>query len=52
MDQVEFLTQACYKAGLPGDSWQDPTTGVQVFQAEVFGETSPRGDVVRLGEES
>lgn len=51
MDSTEFLSQACMKAGLPPDSWLDKGTQVQTFQAEVFAETSPRGEVRReLGE--
>ena len=47
MDPVEFLSQACMKAGLQPDSWLDPETEVQTFQAEVFAEKTPRGAVVR-----
>jgi len=43
----EFLTQACLKAGLPGDAWLKDKVSVQRFQAEVFCETSPRGKVRR-----
>jgi hypothetical protein len=46
MDQMEFLSQACLKAGLAPDSWLDKETEVQTFQAEIFEETAPRGDVV------
>jgi uncharacterized protein (TIGR00296 family) len=48
MNQMEFLSQACLKAGLLPDSWLDPRTKVQVFQAEIFAEASPRGEVVRV----
>ena len=48
MDQEEFLSQACVKAGLLPDAWLDSKTRVQTFQAEVFAESSPRGGVVRL----
>jgi uncharacterized protein len=48
MDQTEFLSQACMKAGLPPDSWLDKDTEVQVFQAEIFAEKTPRGEVTRL----
>ena len=51
MDQVEFLSQACVKAGLPPDAWLDPATRVQVFQAEIFAEKKPRGEVVRVAGE-
>jgi uncharacterized protein (TIGR00296 family) len=48
MDSTEFLSQACLKAGLPPDSWLEDGTEVRVFQAEVFGELSPRGKVTRV----
>ena len=51
MDQVEFLSQACIKAGLPPDAWLDSATRVQVFQAEIFAERKPRGEVVRVAGE-
>lgn len=47
MDQTEFLSQACMKAGLPPDSWLDRETKVQTFQAEVFAEKEPRGMIER-----
>ena len=47
-DQETFMSEACGKAGLPFDSWLRDDTKVQTFQAEVFAEVSPRGDVVRL----
>jgi uncharacterized protein (TIGR00296 family) len=51
MDQLEFLSQACMKAGLSPDAWLLPRTRVQVFQAEVFAEKSPRGEVVSVSDE-
>lgn len=47
MDQVEFLSQACMKAGLPPDAWLEEGTEIQTFQAEIFGEKAPRGKVER-----
>ena len=47
-DQETFLSEACGKAGLPYDSWLKEDTQVQTFQAEVFAEVSPRGEVVRV----
>ena len=44
----EFLSQCCMKAGLTPDAWLDPETKIQVFQAEVFAEASPRGRVERI----
>ncbi len=46
MNQLEFLSQACMKAGLPPDSWLEEGTEVQTFQAEIFAEAQPRGEVV------
>jgi len=45
MDQEEFISQACLKAGLRSDAWLDDSTEVLVFQAEVFAESAPRGQV-------
>lgn len=47
LDSEEFLSQACMKAGLTPDAWLDKETQLQVFQAEIFVEKSPRGVVVR-----
>ncbi len=47
MDQSEFLSQTCLKAGLPPDSWLERGTEVKVFQAEIFAEATPRGRVER-----
>jgi AmmeMemoRadiSam system protein A len=37
-DVPQFLAQACRKAGLHADAWQDADTVVSTFEAEVFGE--------------
>ncbi|MDG6909491.1 MAG: TIGR00296 family protein [Nitrososphaerota archaeon] len=50
-DHETYLSEACIKAGLPPDAWLSSGTKVEVFQAEVFGEVSPRGEVVRTGQE-
>ncbi len=47
-DQETFVSEACGKAGLPYDAWLKDDTRVQVFQAEVFAEESPRGRTVRV----
>ena len=47
-DQKTFVSEACRKAGLPSDAWLDGATRVEVFQAEVFGEVTPRGKVARM----
>jgi hypothetical protein len=42
----EYLEQVCWKAGLTPDSWLDPEFRLYKFQAEVFSETKPGGEVV------
>ena len=51
-DQDTFLAEACAKAGLPLDAWLDAATRVQTFQAEIFSESSPRGQVSRVDPET
>lgn len=41
----EFLSQCCLKAGLPPDAWLDKETKVEKFQAIVFEEDQPNGEV-------
>ena len=48
LDSTEFLSQTCLKAGLPPDAWLDNDTKVQVFQAEIFVEARPHGEVSRV----
>jgi uncharacterized protein len=43
----ELLDGTCEKAGLPTRAWRDPRVKVRRFEAEIFQETSPGGDVVR-----
>lgn len=52
-DVEEFLCQTCMKAGLTPDAWLEPGTKLYKFQAEVFSESKPGGEVRRrkLGEE-
>lgn len=47
-DAEEFLTQTCLKAWLAPDAWLDPDTRVYTFEAQVFRETAPHGEVVPL----
>jgi uncharacterized protein len=47
-DQETFVAEACAKAGLPYDAWLYEGTKVQTFQAEIFGEESPRGKIARV----
>jgi AmmeMemoRadiSam system protein A len=39
-DREEFLRHTCMKAGLPPDAWRDPSTKIEWFEAEVWGEES------------
>ncbi|MEM4390032.1 MAG: TIGR00296 family protein [Candidatus Micrarchaeia archaeon] len=43
--EEEFLAHACLKAGLPPDAWLSATTQVFVFEAQVFSEKEPGGEV-------
>jgi len=42
----EYLSYACLKAGLPEDAWRSGKLRVYTFQAQVFVEVTPGGDVV------
>lgn len=37
-DLDTFLVNTCYKAGLPGNAWQQKGTKIEKFSAQVFGE--------------
>ena len=37
-DRDTFLMYACRKAGLADDAWKDPSTIIETFTAEIFGE--------------
>lgn len=39
-NEKEFLEYTCEKAGLPKDSWKDPTTVIESFEGIVFKESS------------
>jgi len=43
----ELLEGTCEKAGLPIRAWRDPRVKVRRFEAEIFREVQPRGEVVR-----
>ena len=47
-DVEQYLANICYKAGAPPDVWLDPTTKLYKFQATVFKEVEPKGEVIRL----
>ena len=44
----EYLDYLCLKAGLQEDAWKSCALEFEKFQAEVFGEKEPRGEIVRL----
>jgi uncharacterized protein (TIGR00296 family) len=46
-DEEEFLCQCCVKAGLPPDNWLLEGTRVYRFQAIIFEEEKPKGEVKR-----
>jgi len=46
-DEEEFLCQCCIKAGLPPDNWLMKDTKIYKFQAIIFEETTPRGEIER-----
>jgi hypothetical protein len=46
-DEEEFLCQCCIKAGLPPDNWLLEGTKIFKFQAIIFEEEKPRGEVKR-----
>jgi len=45
-NEQEFLAQACNKAGLPPDAWMGSGVKVFKFQAQIFSEEAPGGNVV------
>ncbi|WP_456370817.1 TIGR00296 family protein [Geoglobus sp.] len=48
MDEEEFLTHTCLKAGLPPDCWLMEGVEVYTFEGQIFRETEPRGKVVEV----
>ena len=45
----DFLRHTCLKAGLIPDSWLDDSCKVYKFQAQVFSEETPGGEVEKVG---
>jgi len=45
-DEEEFLCETCMKAGLTPECWLDERTKVYKFQAQVFKEVAPNGEVI------
>ena len=48
MDEEEFLSHTCMKAGLPPDAWRDGKTEIFCFESDVFGEETPGGRIKRI----
>ncbi len=48
MDEEEFLTQTCIKAGLPPDCWLFKEVEVFTFEGQIFKEVKPRDGVVEV----
>jgi len=48
-EEEEFLCQCCMKAGLPPDCWLLNGTKIYKFQAIIFEEKSPKGEIVVKG---
>ncbi|MEJ2278291.1 MAG: TIGR00296 family protein [Candidatus Lokiarchaeota archaeon] len=46
-DVRTFLEQTCQKAWLPKDAWKDLETKVYKFQAILFEEKEPNGEIIR-----
>ncbi|MEM1518147.1 MAG: TIGR00296 family protein [Nitrososphaerota archaeon] len=47
-DAEEFLTNLCFKAGLPPTFWLTGTAVIKRFTAEIFAEKEPNGEVNRV----
>ena len=46
-DEEEFISQCCLKAGLYPDSWHHPDTKIYKFNAIIFEEIKPQGEIRR-----
>ncbi|MHA1300372.1 MAG: TIGR00296 family protein [Candidatus Helarchaeota archaeon] len=46
-NEEEFLEWTCWKAHLTKDQWLDSKTKIYKFQAEIFEEKEPNGEVIR-----
>ncbi len=44
-DVEEYLANICYKAGAPPDVWLDANSKLYKFQATVFKEVEPKGEI-------
>ncbi len=48
MDEEEFLTQTCLKAGLSPDCWLFNEVELYTFEGQIFKEEVPRGKVIEV----
>ncbi len=48
MDEEEFLTQTCIKAGLPPDCWLVKDVEIFTFEGQIFKEIKPRNGVIEV----
>jgi hypothetical protein len=46
-DVETFLQQTCVKSGLVPDMWLDAKTKIYKFQAQIFREKKPRGEIIQ-----
>jgi len=44
-DKETFLSHTCMKAGLVSDAWLDKKTKIYSFQAQIFSEETPNGEI-------
>ena len=42
----EFLSQTCVKAGMPPNAWLSKRASVWTFEAQIFSEKTPKGEVI------
>jgi len=47
-DVEEYLANLCYKAGAPPDTWLVPFTKLYSFQACIYKEVKPHGEIIKL----
>jgi hypothetical protein len=45
-NEEEFLTNTCIKAGLSPEEWLRKDLKIYKFQAQIFSETTPRGEII------
>lgn len=44
-DRETFLAECCMKANLEPDCWLDPRTRIYIYEAQVFYEKTPKGEI-------